>query len=389
MIAVVADDLSGAAEVAAVGWRIGLTAQVRTAFSPAGEADLVVVDTDTRSASGALAQARVQDVAVSMQSPPVQWIYKKVDSVLRGHVGIELETMLRTLGKSRAILAPANPSRGRIIAGGRYLVDDQPLDRTDFARDPDWPARTSRVSDLVGPSGGCPVRVLTPAAYNGTETGIVVAETRTAADLAQWAGCVDEQTLAAGGADFFQALVDRRLSSRKTRPQEALSPLEGPRWFVCGSASEASHRALAGASGLGTPVCPMPEAMCRDPQCDEALIAQWADAVVSALTVHGCAIAALHRPAGPCAQRALTLRIRTAALVRQVLGRTQIGELFIEGGATARAVLDGMGWEALTVLGEYGPGVVRLSVRVPGGQVVTLKPGSYPWPEGILDRKED
>ena len=76
-----------------------------------------------------------------------------------------------------------------------------------------------------------------------------------------------------------------------------------------------------------------------------------------------------------------------AALVQRVLGQTRIHELFIEGGATARAILDCMGWETLTVLGEYGPGVVRLSVQGPEGQVVTLKPGSLPWPEGLLDRK--
>ena len=76
-----------------------------------------------------------------------------------------------------------------------------------------------------------------------------------------------------------------------------------------------------------------------------------------------------------------------ATLVRRVLGQTRIGELFIEGGATARAILDGMGWETLNVLGEYGPGVVRLSVQGSEGQVVTLKPGSYPWPKGLLNKE--
>jgi len=387
MIAVLADDLSGAAETAAVGWRFGLTAEVRTALSPGGEADLVVVDTDTRGATAALAQARIRDAARALQSGSVEWVYKKVDSALRGHVGMELEVMMRTLGKRRAILAPANPSRGRVIVGGRYLIDGVPLDQTDFGHDPQWPARTSLVAGLPGTSEGCPVHVLRHTAYRGEESGIIVAEAQTTADLSAWAGCLDDQTLAAGGADFFTAILERRLPSRKAVRGEGSTPVQGPRWFVCGSTSDESRKAVARASRLGIPVCVMPEGLFTAGRYDDAWIGQWAGAIVSALTVHGCAMAAIGRRPERNAQLALALQARMAILVRRVLGLTRIGELLIEGGATARAILNGMGWETLTVLGEYVPVVVRVSMHGPEGQVITLKPGSYPWPEGILEKK--
>ena len=389
MIAVLADDLSGAAEIAAVGWRIGLKAQVCTAFRPSAQADLVVVDTDTRAATPAIAQARVQDATGALRSGSSQWSYKKVDSVLRGHVKIELEAMMRTLGKSRTVLAPANPSRGRIIVDGRYLIEGVPLDQTDFGRDPQWPARTSLVADLLDVSEGCPVHILRHTAYRGTENGVVVAEAQTLADLSEWAGRLDEQTLAAGGADFFKAILEKRLTSRKAVRDEVSIPAQGPRWFVCGSASDESRKAVARAADLGIPVCPMPEALFTATHHDAALIGQWADCTVSALTAHGCAVAAIGMHPKVDAQLALALRTQTAGLVRRVLGQIRIGELFIEGGATARSILDGMGWETLAVFGEYGPGVVRLSVQGPEGQVITLKPGSYRWPEGLLDKKKE
>jgi uncharacterized protein YgbK (DUF1537 family) len=387
MIAVLADDLSGAAEIAAVGWRLGLKAQVSTAFSSSAEADLLVVDTDTRSATRTAAQARIEDLTRSLRSPAVQWIYKKVDSVLRGHVATELEVMMRTLGKRRTILAPANPSRGRTIADGRYLIGGRPLDQTDFAHDPQWPARSCLVANLLDTSEKCPVHVLKHTAYS-SQTGIVMAEAKTLGDLSRWAGSLDEQTLAAGGADFFRVILEKRLPSRKAVPEEVLAPLHGPKWFVCGSASDTSRKAVAEVSRLGIPVCPMPNALFTATQCDEALIGQWARDIVSALAVHGCAIAAIGMHPEVNAQLALALRTQMSVLVRCVLDRTRIGELFIEGGATARAILDGMGWETLTVLGEYGPGVVRLSVQGPEGKVVTLKPGTYPWPKGLLEGKK-
>jgi uncharacterized protein YgbK (DUF1537 family) len=286
------------------------------------------------------------------------------------------------------VLAPANPSKGRIVAEGRYLIDGVPLDQTDFARDPQWPARSSLVAELLDTSAGCPVHILKLTTYNDIQTGIVVAEAQTLADLSGWAGCLDEQTLAAGGADFFKAILEKRLPSRKASPEEVLAPLPGLKWFVCGSASQTSRKAVAEASRLGIPVCPMPEAMFTAPQGDKVWIEKWATDIISALTKHGCAIAAIGRPPEVNAQLALSLRTSMAALVRQILAQIRIGELFIEGGATARAILDGMEWETLAVLGEYRPGVVRLSIQGPGGQVITLKPGSYPWPEGILEGRK-
>jgi uncharacterized protein YgbK (DUF1537 family) len=57
--------------------------------------------------------------------------------------------------------------------------------------------------------------------------------------------------------------------------------------------------------------------------------------------------------------------------------------LLIAGGATAAAVLRGLGWSRLKVVRVWGPGVVTLQPLAAPGFAVTLKPGSYPWPSGI------
>jgi uncharacterized protein YgbK (DUF1537 family) len=95
-------------------------------------------------------------------------------------------------------------------------------------------------------------------------------------------------------------------------------------------------------------------------------------------------MACIDGPAEPSARLALDLRTHMAGLVQQLLAQTRVKELLIEGGATARAIMEAMGWDMLVVTGEHAPGVVRLRVHAPQGQMVTLKPGTYPWPAGLL-----
>ena len=49
MLIVIADDFSGAAEIGGIGWRYGLNAEVQLTFDPRSNADLIVIDADTRS----------------------------------------------------------------------------------------------------------------------------------------------------------------------------------------------------------------------------------------------------------------------------------------------------------------------------------------------------
>ena len=51
--------------------------------------------------------------------------------------------------------------------------------------------------------------------------------------------------------------------------------------------------------------------------------------------------------------------------------------LIIEGGATAWATLQALGWTEFTIERQIAPGVVQM--RAMNGTLVTLKPGSYPW----------
>src|SRR5215469_13837962 len=149
MIGVIADDLTGAAELGAVGLRHGLHAEIVLRGEPSGRADLVCVDTDSRSCEPASAAKRAAVAAKMLRAAGAEWIYKKVDSVLRGQVTAEVEAVMKQLQLDRALLLPANPSLGRTIHDGHYYLRGRPLHRTEFAHDPHFPRRSSQVLRLV------------------------------------------------------------------------------------------------------------------------------------------------------------------------------------------------------------------------------------------------
>jgi uncharacterized protein YgbK (DUF1537 family) len=66
-----------------------------------------------------------------------------------------------------------------------------------------------------------------------------------------------------------------------------------------------------------------------------------------------------------------------------VLASTQPDYLLLEGGATARAILDRLGWRRLRVSAHIGPGFGALAPEAPASPLIVIKPGSYDWPAEI------
>ncbi len=58
--------------------------------------------------------------------------------------------------------------------------------------------------------------------------------------------------------------------------------------------------------------------------------------------------------------------------------------VFVEGGATASAVIRQLGWSSLTVQAELAPGVVVLQPTGFPGMCLITKPGSYSWPDEVI-----
>lgn len=148
-LGLIADDLSGASDTGVQFAKLGARTVVLLQIPELPvQADVLVVDTDSRSCSESEARTRV-GAAASWMAGTADILYKKIDSTLRGNVGAEIDAFLAGSGADVAVVAPSFPANGRTAREGRLLVRGIRLDRTEFAGDPIWPATDSRIGNII------------------------------------------------------------------------------------------------------------------------------------------------------------------------------------------------------------------------------------------------
>lgn len=400
MIGVIADDLTGAAELGGVGLRFGLQSEIHTNSGFRSAADLIALDSDSRSCLRGESIERVLSGIGHLKALGASLIYKKVDSALRGRIVAEVDALMKASKRKRAMLIPANPSLNRVIRDGCYYINGIPIDQTGFKSDPEYPCRSSSVLEILGTDElNAPVvcRLDEPM----PEEGIIVGEACTRTDLLAWAARLDETILPAGAAEFFTAILETRgFQPIPFRPSGDVRPPDGPdigfrsvkrnvplcELFVCGSASDATERFLKDMRAQGIAVLSMPLKLTESCFQIDGLKKQWLEDTVKALSAKQRAIVAIDHPVIPDPKIAEQLLEHLINHVEGVLAAAAIDCVFVEGGATAAQLMRRMNWSRLNVVREFSQGVVSLLPHGHSRPVVTMKPGSYVWAPEIFGK---
>ena len=355
MDVVLADDFSGAAEIAGIAARNGRRVEMHTHLPKEIEddVDVLILDTDTRLLNPVEAAQSIEAVGRMVRGWNPNRVFKKIDSVLRGPVAEEIEAALDGLGLTGAVVCSANPGKGRIIAEGRYLVQGVPLHQTVLADDPIHPATTSVVRERVGNSS----KVSTPDASSVEEIQSIVEN-------------LSPGELAVGAADFFRAWIGADDFG------QAPGLPEGSRLWICGSQTVRDVRE-AHFRQSGVPVVYL------GPEYLPAT--QTADQAIACLQADGLAAVELDQRVDVTAENTDLLLQALKDMAGKLLNGAHPALVFMEGGATARAVMDTMRWSEFRVEGEFSPGVVCLEPKGAEWSVqVVVKPGSYSWPPRIF-----
>ena len=142
-LAIIADDLSSATDCGIQMAKSGLRTHVPLTWSgiasAAQEADVVSVDTDSRTLPDVEAYKRVKSVAGLAVAAGLGNIYKSLDSTLRGNLGAEIDAVLDVVEVDIAAVAPAFPLYGRTTLNGKHFLNGLPINTTEFATDPQCP----------------------------------------------------------------------------------------------------------------------------------------------------------------------------------------------------------------------------------------------------------
>lgn len=382
MITAIADDITGAAEIAGVCLRLGIPVSFSLDVKPVDKGVLVVA-TDTRSLNAEEAVKETKALAQKLLETGTQHVFKKTDSVLRGHVAEELEAMAKVFEKDKIVLAPANPYTARTIRNGEYFVKGKPLDQTDFSDDPEFPASSSLIRKLVHPVE-LPVHIGDFSGEGGWQKGISIPDSANMDDLIALARHIDEEVVPAGSGAFFEAYLRTNFEHLcGTAPQQKNNhPMEGDGLLVAGSNHFQTHDFIKNALANGIKVCEMPK-MLKIQEIHHGKLGDWITDVKFLLENFGKVILTLGKIQVRFDNCSHILKERMAYTVVRAIQEQGIQELLVSGGATVYAIISKLNWREFVPLEELSPGVVRLREQSTGCYL-TIKPGSYDWPDEII-----
>lgn len=384
-IALIADDLTGAADTGVQLVRAGYRTAVvfHGGEVPAAELDAVSIDTDSRTRPADLAARRVAEAAHTVRGAGL--VYKKLDSTLRGNVAAELAAAFGAAGREHTIVAPAFPAAGRTTIGGTQLVHGVPVDETEMKNDPRTPVTEAHVPTLLADAfasvGTLDVEDLTDPGRVSLvleESQCVVVDAGRDADLEALVRAVPEpdRVLWAGSAGLALALGSvypgRRAGDdgvQRTRVRPVL--------VVVGSLSGVVReqvRRLVGEYGevaveLG----------------GAGALRKTAAAARTVLAERACAV--VHSPAGKRHPRTPILGplAEVAALLSQ--GGCFEG-LVLTGGATAVGVARRLGASGIGLAGEVEAGVPMGALIGPNPYPVVTKAGGFGGPDTLVGAVE-
>lgn len=249
-LVVIADDLTGASEVATLMLRGGKRCVVVN--EPAGDTvehllslrEGVVCNLNSRYLSGKKAYGRINNFLTSSQKASRHVVYKKIDSTVRGNLAEEIDAVLDAECTDMALVCPALPRMGRITVGGYHLAEGMPVGRSFYAEG----SSTSHLPSLLKTKSSHRVGYIDLGKIESgrdaicwqikkeyqTETRIVVCDCCTDDDLLRIKNAILEvslKVLPVGSAGLFEKFFEEK------KPYL-------PSLIVCGSLNQATRSQL-------------------------------------------------------------------------------------------------------------------------------------------------
>lgn len=359
---ILADDISGAAETAgAIAAATSARVELRLVPSADPAPDVLVIDTNSR---GVVPGQAAELSRAAAGSAPGQFIYKKVDSLLRGNIRAELEGLDRAAAGIVAALAV--PRAHRTVSGGVMHVAGTALHHTAAWAHEAGVAPSSIGAALGLPSAIIPLEVVRGSALDAAVLTVLAAgeiavcDGETEDDLDRVAAMIirlDRPIVAVGTGGLVRSIA-ALLGLAAGEP--VFRPGADRIIAVVGTLVPSARDQVARLVETGLRQVTLRPGIPVLLDGADAVVTLAADPTWSALAIEG-------------------VLSDVAAAIRGLDGRT---DLVLTGGHTARMVLDALGVTRLYAEDEVEAGAV-LSTTLTGSAVVT-RPGSFGDDESLV-----
>lgn len=411
-ILIIADDLTGAADtgvqfcpfyertVLVSHMQLSGKDKADTAFIKQGATALY---TNSRALAPKAARERLGSVARRLSEFGPLWIYKKMDSCLRGNPGAETEALMDEMAYEASFIAPAFPGMGRTTVNGTHLVHGIPVGETEISRDPVAPVIESDLATVIQNQCRYPVGCVRLNLLEAEEASLQDEIERQIGKgarhitfdatrqehldrIARLAFKSPHRILPAGSAGLAAGLGSVLPSGSMRISHDLCPPESGNHLLVCGTNSEVTRRQIK----TFLEVYPYEE-IALDPKMlgteDEGeYFLNRVASVRSKLAANHLIVTIGSSPEsrvsdrqGSRQQAAQSLIEGLGRFLSAVLVQTRPGLLFLTGGDTADAVLNGIGAEGIRILGEVVTGMVQ--GKIIGGPLhwlpVVTKAGAF------------
>lgn len=264
-IVLIADDITGANDsgvhLARCGWSTSVMFGLDEKLLKDREA--IVFDTDSRSLPAAEAFRLVKETALFAHQtfPRLDIVFKKMDSTLRGNIGVEIDAVYEVFQPDFVIISPGHPANGRKVIDGFHFLNDRLLHETEIAQDPKTPVLESSVPELLRlqtkraiahvphslfEAGEQAFQEWLKTAY-GHQMPYLVFDSRTDEDLKQtvaWVARSGYSVVWAGSAGLANALSEA-FGRHAEKAEVNIKPTSRPVLLMVGSVSQVSRSQLA------------------------------------------------------------------------------------------------------------------------------------------------
>ncbi len=413
LLGVIADDMTGATDVALMlnrsGMRTVQTIGVPLPGQALPEADAVVVALKSRTNPVAEAVADSLAACEALLAAGARQILFKYcstfDSTAQGNIGPVADALAQRLGAGLAIVCPAFPANGRSIYQGYLFVGAVPLHESSMKDHPLTPMRDSSLIRLMGAQttgavglvdyatvlAGAEAVKARFAALADQGVRYVVTDALTNADLMVLGEAVADHKLLTGGSGIAMGLPQNFRRAGLLPEREIAASLAAPKGragIISGSCSTATRGQIRKAIEAGYPALKVdPMALVSGAQ-DASKLAGWALAQPADTPFllyssdDPAEVAAIQEKLGR--ERAGETVEHAFAKTAALLAEGGVSRLLVAGGETSGAVVQGLGIGLLEIGPEIDPGVPWTRVAQGRDMVIALKSGNFGAPDFFL-----
>lgn len=245
---VIADDFTGALDTGVQFSSQGIETLVSTETEGTYDSipeniEVLVLNTESRHLNFDKAYEKIKSIIEDANRAHVPFIYKKVDSALRGNVSAEMKAILDTCEQEIIPFLPSYPEMNRVLINGYLYIDEVLVSESVFADDPYEPVAESNIVRRLEKEAGIQATLVNEYQLPKEAQGICVFDAQTDETLITQAKMLQKEnllTVTAGCSGFAKALAECLFPEGA----DVTYTLEKPVVVVCGSVNPITKKQI-------------------------------------------------------------------------------------------------------------------------------------------------